>query len=207
MRVWKTTLAATFFAALLSANALAQETTTPAAEPAPIAAPALGTGDGPPTTEGPATADTAIADPAAAASAAPVAAPAEAPARIIFFRPGRLSGGAWTYTIAEVGEDGRVEEASPRVGRLPNGGYFVHEVLPGIHNFNITGPMAVNLAEDRIRLEVEPGETYYIEQTVRIGLITGGFRLVPSSQAEFERRRLREWRPREPEGAAESNTH
>ncbi len=123
------------------------------------------------------------------------AAPAEEPGRIVFFRPGRLTGGAWTYTIAEVGEDGHVEDTSPRVGRLPNGRYFVAEVTPGIHNYNITGPMAVNLAEDRIRLEVEPGETYYIEQTVRVGVFTGGFRLVPSTQAEFERRNLREWTP------------
>ena len=45
--------------------------------------------------------------------------------------------------------------------------------------------MAVNKAEDRLRLEVEPGETYYVEQTVRIGLITGGFRLAPADVARF----------------------
>jgi len=45
--------------------------------------------------------------------------------------------------------------------------------------------MADNRADDRLRLEVEPGETYYIEQTVRMGLITGGFRLVPGDEARF----------------------
>lgn len=194
MRGWKTAFAATVFAALLSTNALAQETTAPAAEPAatetatptPEATPS----DAATTTEAPAATEATTPAPTETA-----AAPDEEPARIVFFRPGRLTGGAWTYTIAEVGEDGRVEDASPRVGRLPNGRYFVAEVTPGIHNYNITGPMAVNLAEDRIRLEVESGETYYIEQTVRVGLLTGGFRLVPSTQEEFERRNLREWTP------------
>lgn len=188
MRGWKTAFAATVFAAVLSANAMAQETTAPAADPAATETSA-------PAPE--ATPSEATTDAAATTEAVPeaAAAPAEEPGRIIFFRPGRLTGGAWTYTIAEVGEDGRVEETSPRVGRLPNGRYFVAEVTPGIHNYNITGPMAVNLAEDRIRLEVESGETYYIEQTVRVGLLTGGFRLVPSTQEEFERRNLREWTP------------
>lgn len=62
--------------------------------------------------------------------------------------------------------------------------------------------MAVNLAEDRLRMEVEPGETYYVEQTVRMGVFTGGFRLVPATQADFERRRLRESVPREGEGTS-----
>jgi hypothetical protein len=202
MTRWKTAMAVTAFAALLSTSALAQDTTAPVAEPAatetPAPAPEAAPSDAATTTEAPAATDaSAPADPAAAPAPEAAAAPVEAPARIIFFRPGRLTGGAWTYTIAEVDEDGGVDDAAddPRVGRLPNGGYFVHEAQAGIHNYNITGPMAVNLAEDRIRLEVEPGETYYIEQTVRIGLLTGGFRLVPSSQAEFERRRLREWVP------------
>ncbi|MFM8940906.1 MAG: hypothetical protein ACKOEY_13135, partial [Phenylobacterium sp.] len=74
---------------------------------------------------------------------------------------------------------------APRLADLPNGGAAIAEVEPGVRSFNITGPMAVNLAEDRLRMEVEPGETYYVEQTVRIGLVTSGFRLVPADEARF----------------------
>lgn len=197
MRGWKTAFAATVFAALLSTNAMAQETTAPAAEPATTEA-ATPAPEGAPAEATP----EAAAETETTATETPVTDAAETPAdvqpgRIIFFRPSRLTGAVYTYHVVEVGEDGDSTRESPQIGSLPNGYYFEYAAPPGIHNYNIRGPMAVNLDEDRIRLEVEPGETYYIEQTVRVGLLTGGFRLVPSTQAEFERRRLREWTPRE----------
>ena len=106
--------------------------------------------------------------------------------RIFFFRPSRLTGGLYTYHIVEVGDDGKPNKESPELGDLPNGGAFSFEAEPGVHSYNITGPMAVNTAEDRLRMEVEPGETYYVEQTVRIGMVTGGFRLVPADEARFK---------------------
>lgn len=143
----------------------------------------------------PAAAPTAEAVPVATPAPAPVAetpgaettapAVAEAKGKIVFFRPWRLAGGAYTYYIVETGDDGKSTKETPRLGGLPNGGAFVLEVEPGIHSYNIRGPMADNRADDRLRLEVEPGETYYIEQTVRMGLITGGFRLVPGDEARF----------------------
>ena len=128
-----------------------------------------------------------------AAPAAPAPAPAPAPAadaangkaRIVFFRPGRLTGAIYTYHIVEVGDDGKPAKGAERLGDLPNGGAFALEVEPGVHAYNITGPMAVNKAEDRLRMEAEPGQTYYVEQTVRMGLVTGGFRLVPADEARF----------------------
>jgi hypothetical protein len=133
-----------------------------------------------------------VATPAPAPTEPTVAPTPEQPAKIIFFRPGRLTGAVYTYHVVKVEQDGDSTRESPRVCSLPNGRFCVYEAVPGIYNFNIRGPMAVNLDEDRIRLEVEPGQTYYIEQTVRMGLITGGFRLVPSTQQEFERRKPRE---------------
>lgn len=132
---------------------------------------------------------------APAAQAAPAPTPAEAPAaaatpvtkgRIFFFRPGRLPGAIYTYHIVEVGDDGKPAKDAPELGDLPNGGAFSFEAEPGVHSYNITGPMAVNKAEDRLRMEVEPGETYYVEQTVRMGMVTGGFRLVPADEARFK---------------------
>ena len=124
------------------------------------------------------------ATPAPAAQAAP-AAGQPGKGHIFFFRPGRLTGAIYTYHIVEVGDDGKPPADAPHLGDLPNGGAFDLAVEPGIHSYNITGPMAVNKAEDRLRMEVEPGETYYVEQTVRIGVVTGGFRLVPADQARF----------------------
>lgn len=114
--------------------------------------------------------------------------PATAPGKghIVFFRPTRLSGAFYTYHIVEVGDDGKPAKGAPRLGDLRNGGAFAVDVEPGIHAYNITGPMAVNKAQDRLRMEVEPGETYYVEQTVRIGLVTGGFKLAPADEARFK---------------------
>lgn len=143
--------------------------------------------------EAPAPAATAAPDVAAVPAPAPApeatAATAEAPAtkgRIFFFRPGRLPGAIYTYHIVEVGDDGKPAKDAPQLGDLPNGGAFSFEAEPGVHSYNITGPMAVNKAEDRLRMEVEPGETYYVEQTVRMGMVTGGFRLVPADEARFK---------------------
>ncbi|MDO8295701.1 MAG: hypothetical protein Q7T19_04585 [Caulobacter sp.] len=139
----------------------------------------------------PETAPPPEATPAPEAAPAPGETAAPAPAapetgRIVFFRPGRLSGAIYTYYIVETDDDGKPAKDAPRLGGLPNGGAFILDVEPGIHSYNITGPMAVNKAEDRLRLEVEPGETYYVEQTVRMGLVTGGFRLVPGDEARFK---------------------
>jgi hypothetical protein len=125
---------------------------------------------------------------AAEASSAAQAAPGGATGKghIIFFRPTRLSGAFYTYHIVEVGDDGKPAKGAPHLGDLRNGGAFAVDVEPGIHAYNITGPMAVNKAQDRLRMEVEPGETYYVEQTVRIGLVTGGFRLAPADAARFK---------------------
>ncbi len=120
---------------------------------------------------------------APAAQAAPAGAAGKG--HIIFFRPSRLSGAFYTYHVVETGDDGKQHKDSPVIGDLSNGAAFAVDIEAGIHDYNITGPMAVNKADDRLRLEVEPGETYYVEQQLRIGLITGGFRLVPADEARF----------------------
>jgi hypothetical protein len=166
----KFVLAATAaFALLVSGQAWADEPTAAASEP-----PAAGT-EAP--AESPAPTPEALATPASAPAAK---------AKIVFFRPGRLPGAIYTYHVVEVGDDGKPAKDAPRLADLPNGGAAIAEVEPGVRSFNITGPMAVNLAEDRLRMEVEPGETYYVEQTVRVGLVTGGFRLVPADEARFK---------------------
>ncbi len=153
---------------MCGASAFAQDAAQNAAQPAPATTPE---------TAAPAQFSIAAGTPPTAISAGK--------GRIFFFRPGRLPGAIYTYHIVEVGDDGKPAKDADRLGDLPNGGAFILEVEPGIHSYNITGPMAVNKAEDRLRLEVEPGETYYVEQTVRMGMVTGGFRLVPADEARF----------------------
>lgn len=163
---------------LLGASAFAQE--APLAQAAPVSAPSTAPDAAPASLP-----DTAPAQAPEAAPASSAASPS-GKGRIFFFRPGRLAGAIYTYHIVEVGDDGKAEKDAPHLGDLPNGGAFNLEVEPGVHSYNITGPMAVNKADDRLRMEVEPGETYYVEQTVRMGLVTGGFRLVPADEARFK---------------------
>lgn len=150
--------------------------TQDAPAPTPDAAPAE--------TTAPAPAPETAPVPEVAATPTPAAVPAEK-GKIIFFRPGRLPGAVYTYYVVETGDDGKVAKDAPHLGGLPNGGAFVAEIEPGVHSFNVTGPMAVNYADDRIRMDVEPGETYYVEMTFRMGVVTSGFRLVPADEARF----------------------
>jgi hypothetical protein len=166
-----TIAAASALSLLWGASALAQ--TAPAPE-------AAATQAAPAAPDATPQAASAVPAPAAAAPSA------EAKAHLIFFRPTRLAGALYTYHVVETGDDGKAPKDAQALGSLRNGGAFAYEAEPGIHDFNITGPMAVNKAEDRLRLELEPGQTYYVEQTVRMGLITGGFRLVPADEARFQ---------------------
>ena len=177
-------LAAISAATALASSAMAQQTNAPesvAAASGPATAP-VATGVVTPTSVA---ASPAVA-PAETPAGPPASAASELKGHIYFFRPARLSGAFYTYHVREVGEDGKVLESSPLLGRLPSNGYFVADVEPGIHNFNLSGPMAINKDSDRIRLEVEPGETYYVSQQERMGLVTSGFRLVPATAERFQ---------------------
>jgi hypothetical protein len=169
--IWMTAGCAAAMA--LGLSALAPASAQPAAPP-PTQDGASPTAASPPTAQdsAPATVGRAAGDPTKG--------------HIVFFRPSRLSGAIYAYHIVEVGDDGKPAKNAPHLADLPNGAASSVDVEPGIHSYNITGPMAVNKAEDRLRMEVEPGETYYVEQTLRVGLITGGFRLVPADATRFQ---------------------
>lgn len=176
-----------FCAALgIAGLAQAQETTAPTTEqaapateqvaPAPEAAPA----------------DPSAAAPAAATSPAMapaptlpsgISAPPEGKGQIVFFRPSRFVGAALSFTVRENEQD---------LGRLPNARYFVHVAEPGIHEYEIG-------RNDTMRMEIEPGETYYAIQSTQMGIIAGRAVLSPSDQAAFEEAlpRMRLWAPRD----------
>lgn len=131
-------------------------------------------------TQAPAAADAPAAPPIVVATAGDgvIHAPPEGQGQIVFFRPSRLGGAALSFSVRE-GDTG--------IGRLNNGRYFVHVTAPGIHEYNISSE-----ATDTLRLEIEPGETYFVEQVINMGIMVGRPALNPSDQATFEERPLRQ---------------
>lgn len=151
--------------------ALAQDPATPpAAAPPAEAQPA----PAPATEAQPAPADKATKAPAADAR---VPAPPEGKGQVVFFRPSSMLGMALSFSVHE-GEKG--------IGKLGNGSYFVHVADPGTHLFTIQSEVT-----DKLTLEIDPGETYYVKQTIGVGVVAGRPRLSPSEQGEFERQKLK----------------
>jgi hypothetical protein len=75
----------------------------------------------------------------------------------------------------------KVRENDVELGRLRNGTYFIIHPAAGKHEYVVHAA-----AEDRLTLEVEPGETYYVQANITVGALTGRPNLAPSDQAAFE---------------------
>ncbi|WP_153067130.1 hypothetical protein [Steroidobacter cummioxidans] len=117
--------------------------------------------------------------------AAPVAAPAPAPkptsapaanagggtGTVVFFRESKFTGMAVSF---------KVREGQTELGKLSNGSYFVANLPVGAHEFTVHSE-----AKDVLNIEVEPGETYYIQGSVSIGIMVGRPNLAPSDEATF----------------------
>lgn len=129
----------------------------------------------------PAPAAEATAPPEAKEAAAPAATkvppPPEGKGQVVFFRPSNMLGMALSFSVHE-GDKG--------IGKLGNGSYFVHTADPGQHLFTIQSEVT-----DKLTLEIEPGETYYVKQTIGVGIVAGRPRLTPAEQGEFERLKLK----------------
>lgn len=131
-------------------------------------------------TETGATASTDVATPTetAASEAAPAAAsgligPApEGKGQIVFFRPSKFAGGAIGF---------KVREGTTELGKLRSGKYFVAAIEPGLHEYVVHSE-----AKDVLTMEVEAGETYYVQGTITMGIMAGRPNLSPSDQATFD---------------------
>jgi hypothetical protein len=99
-------------------------------------------------------------------------------AQIVFWRPGTLIGGALGCTVRE-GEG--TEEV--QVARLGAGKYWVHLANPGKHVFWTTGE-----AKDRLTMELEEGETYFVRCSIGMGVMSGRAQVSPSDRAAFEKK-------------------
>lgn len=121
----------------------------------------------------------ASADDKQAASAAPAAdqpdsripAPPSGKGVVVFFRP-------WAYPGAAVGFS--VHEGDTGVGKLGNNSYFIYVGDPGPHTFSIQSE-----ATDTLHMEIDAGETYYVKETLGMGVVLYRPHLTPSDAATF----------------------
>ena len=113
----------------------------------------------------------APAKPAADAPSDKVGPPPADKGQVVFFRKGRLAGALDVFTVRENGE---------KIGKLGNGTYFVLTESPGIHSFT-----AHTEGTDSLRIEVDPGETYYVECLISVGLMLYKANLELSDQPRF----------------------
>lgn len=139
--------------------------------PAESAAPAAAT-------EAPA-APAAPAAPSVPAAATPAAAPesAAAPASggtgtIIFFRPKKFIGAAIGFIV---------REGSTELGKLRNGNFFSIQAPAGVHHYVVHSE-----TKDELTIEVEAGETYYVQGSLGMGLVAGRPNISPSDAATYD---------------------
>ena len=92
-----------------------------------------------------------------------------------------------------------VHENEPQIARLGSGKYFVVTEAPGKHEFSTRGE-----ATDRLVLEVEAGETYFVKRNIGMGMMSGRANLSPSDEATFAKKAkgLNLWTGPKPEATA-----
>lgn len=97
--------------------------------------------------------------------------PPEGKGQVIFFRKGGFVGSAISCAVHENGE---------KLSRLPPARYHVHIAEPGIHSYSVKSE-----AEDVLRMEIEPGETYFAKCAITMGIMAGRPNLSPSDLPTF----------------------
>lgn len=142
-----------------------------------------GSDSAPPSSAAPLAA-TAPTEPAAATTAAPVVPAISSAAEefkalagadqgvLVFFRPKTFVGAAVRF---------KVREGETELGKLSSGTYFAVPLAAGVHEFNVHSE-----AKDRLRIEVAPGDVYFVSGTVTMGVMIGRPNLAPSDAATFE---------------------
>jgi hypothetical protein len=110
-----------------------------------------------------------------AAPAVEVPPPPPGAGEVVFFRRKSLLG---------VGQWFNVRERGRRLGKLTNGAYFVQIVDPGVHTYTATTEPQI---KDHLTLQVDPGETYFVEGVLTKGLVMGEADLTPSDPGAFAR--------------------
>ena len=111
-------------------------------------------------------------------------APEPGKAQVVFFRPGSIMGAALGCTV---------HEGEAEVARLGSGKYYVVSATPGKHEYFTEGE-----ATDKLALEVEGDETYFVKCKIGMGIAAGRANLSPSDRATFAGKSsgLTMWQPR-----------
>lgn len=110
--------------------------------------------------------------PAPKAASAPVAsAGGSGTGTIVFFRESKFAGMAISF---------KVREGQTELGKLSSGSYFVANLPAGAHEFTVHSE-----AKDVLNIEVDAGETYYIQGSISMGFLAGRPNLSPSDAATF----------------------
>lgn len=144
-------------ALLLPGLAAAQDAAAPSVDAAPAAT---------------AVAAVEVAATPAAAQSGLIALPPEGKGQVVFFREKKFAGSAVRY---------KVREGEQELGKLSSGAFFVHVTEPGTHEYTVHSE-----AKDILTLEVEPGETYYVQGDITMGVLMGRPNLSPKDAATFE---------------------
>jgi hypothetical protein len=111
------------------------------------------------------------AKPADAASAVPAV--AKDKGQVVFFRKSSMFGFPyWT----------NIRENDVALGKLTNGSYFIQTLDPGVHAFNTSV-----LGKDAMKLQIDPGETYYVEGKITMAVIGYTIVMAPSEAATFQK--------------------
>lgn len=103
--------------------------------------------------------------------------PPEGKGQVVFFRPPNFVGMAVSFSV---------HEGAKGVAKLGNGTYAVLPADPGPHSYSIQFE-----ATDTLNMEVDAGETYYVKQTIGVGVVAARPHLTPSSQGEFDKLKLK----------------
>lgn len=75
-----------------------------------------------------------------------------------------------------------VRENDVAYGKLSNGTYFVKVLDPGPHTFN-----TAVVSKDAMKIEVDPGETYFVEGKIAMAVIGYSVIMAPSDEARFQK--------------------
>jgi hypothetical protein len=123
---------------------------------------------------GAAEASAALADDAGVvAGAIEIPPPPAGKGQVVFFRRKSLLGAGQWFNVRENGA---------ALGKLTNGAYFVQVTDPGLHTYTATTEPEL---KDHLRLEVDAGETYFVEGALTKGVVIGTANIFPSGRDAF----------------------
>lgn len=94
-------------------------------------------------------------------------------AAIVFFREWAFTGGGMSYFITE---------DTNNIGLLKAGSYFAYRATPGKHTYS-----AETEARSSVTLDVQPGQTYYIEGGIGMGFWAGRPQLSEVTKPIFDK--------------------